>query len=81
MKNMLEILKDPEHEEYEDTMEWLGEDFDPEYFDPEDVSFWAGKVENWWIYSELPQKRKFNLFLTKEVWKRLQNFSLLKRAA
>lgn len=36
---MLEILKDPEHEEYEDTVEWLGEDFDPEYFDPKDVSF------------------------------------------
>jgi hypothetical protein len=38
-ENMLEILKDPEHEEYEDTVEWLGEDFDPEYFDPKDVSF------------------------------------------
>ncbi|AKB78433.1 TnpR protein [Methanosarcina horonobensis HB-1 = JCM 15518] len=38
-ENMLEILKDPEHEEYEDTIEWLGEDFDPEYFDPKDVSF------------------------------------------
>jgi hypothetical protein len=36
---MLEILKDPEHEEYEDTVEWLGEDFDPEYFDPKDISF------------------------------------------
>lgn len=36
---MLEVLKDPEHEEYEDTVEWLGEDFDPEYFDPEDISF------------------------------------------
>jgi len=38
-ENMLEILEDPEHEEYEDTVEWLGEDFDPEYFDPKDVSF------------------------------------------
>ena len=38
-ENMLEILKDPEHEEYEDAVEWLGEDFDPEYFDPKDVSF------------------------------------------
>jgi hypothetical protein len=36
---MLEILKDSEHEEYEDTVEWLGGDFDPEYFDPKDVSF------------------------------------------
>lgn len=38
-ENMLEILKDPENEEYEDIVEWLGEDFDPEYFDPEDISF------------------------------------------
>jgi len=38
-ENMLEVLKDPEHEDYEDTVEWLGEDFDPEYFDPEDVLF------------------------------------------
>jgi Plasmid pRiA4b ORF-3-like protein len=36
---MLDILKDPSHPEYEDTIEWLGEDFDPEYFYPKDVSF------------------------------------------
>lgn len=46
-ENMLEILKNPEHEEYGDTVEWLEEDFDPEYFDPKDVSFQAGKVGNW----------------------------------
>jgi hypothetical protein len=38
-EDMLEILKDPEHEDYEDTVLWLGKDFDPEYFDPKDVSF------------------------------------------
>ena len=36
---MLDILKDPSHPEFEDTIEWLGEDFDPEYFYPKDVSF------------------------------------------
>lgn len=36
---MLEIIKDPSHPEYEDTVEWLGEDFDPEYFDPKKVTF------------------------------------------
>jgi hypothetical protein len=35
----LEVLKDPQHEDYEDTLEWLGEDFDPEYFDPKEISF------------------------------------------
>ncbi|MDP2364546.1 MAG: plasmid pRiA4b ORF-3 family protein [Ignavibacteria bacterium] len=31
--NMLEILKQPKHEEYESFVEWLGGDFDPEEFD------------------------------------------------
>jgi hypothetical protein len=34
-EDMLQILKDPEHEEHESTLEWLGEDFDPEAFDIE----------------------------------------------
>lgn len=29
---LLEVLKDPKHEEYEDRMEWLGEAFEPETF-------------------------------------------------
>lgn len=38
-KNMLEILKQPKHEEYEELVEWLGDDdFDPEYFDKEEVN-------------------------------------------
>ena len=38
-ENMLEILKQPKHEEYEELVEWLGdEDFDPEYFDKEEVN-------------------------------------------
>ena len=35
---MLEILKQPEHEEYEDYIEWLGDEFDPEYFDKDEVN-------------------------------------------
>jgi len=31
--DLLNILKHPEHEEYENFAEWLGDDFDPEYFD------------------------------------------------
>jgi hypothetical protein len=30
---MLDILKHPENEQYEDFLEWIGEDFDPEEFD------------------------------------------------
>ncbi len=36
---LLEIIKDPRHEEYEEMMEWLGGDFDPEHFDVNEVSF------------------------------------------
>lgn len=32
---MLEILKDPGHEQYEETLEWIGESFNPEFFDIE----------------------------------------------
>ncbi|MEM9928425.1 MAG: plasmid pRiA4b ORF-3 family protein [Bacteroidota bacterium] len=31
--NMLRMLKDPTHEDYEDFMDWLPEDYDPETFD------------------------------------------------
>mgnify|MGYP000848979074 FL=1 len=31
--NLLDALKDPEHEDHEDMREWLGDDFDPNAFD------------------------------------------------
>lgn len=37
--DMLETLSDPEHEDYKDTVEWLGEVFDPEYFDLAEIEF------------------------------------------
>jgi hypothetical protein len=36
--NMLKILKQPDHEEYESYIEWLGEDFDPENFDKDEIN-------------------------------------------
>jgi hypothetical protein len=38
MQDMEEILKNPDHPEYEDTMEWIGEDYDPEEFDIERIN-------------------------------------------
>jgi hypothetical protein len=32
---LLEILKDPDHEEHEELLEWVGDEFDPEAFDIE----------------------------------------------
>ncbi|MBE9592266.1 MAG: plasmid pRiA4b ORF-3 family protein, partial [Proteobacteria bacterium] len=36
---LLEIINNPEHEEYEEMMEWLGGEFDPEHFDMREVGF------------------------------------------
>jgi hypothetical protein len=36
--HLLEVLRDPKHEEYEATREWLGGHFDPEAFDLEEVN-------------------------------------------
>ena len=36
--DLLEILKDPKHEDYEDNKEWLGDDFDPNEFNIEMIN-------------------------------------------
>ncbi|WP_367364120.1 plasmid pRiA4b ORF-3 family protein [Candidatus Tisiphia endosymbiont of Nedyus quadrimaculatus] len=36
---LLEIIANPNHEEYEERIEWLGDDFNPEEFDPKLVQF------------------------------------------
>ncbi len=38
-EELLETIRDPSHEEYESTIEWLGEDYDSEAFDPKNVRF------------------------------------------
>ena len=35
---LLEIISNPGHKEYQDMMEWIGEDFDPEYFDIDEIN-------------------------------------------
>ncbi|NOX17732.1 MAG: plasmid pRiA4b ORF-3 family protein [Chlorobi bacterium] len=37
--NLIEILSDSSNEEYEEMIEWLGEKYDYEQFDPKDVVF------------------------------------------
>lgn len=36
--NMLETLKDPKNKDYEDMIDWIGEDFDPERFDIDEIN-------------------------------------------
>jgi len=31
--DMLEVIRDPDHEDHENTLEWLGDEFDPDDFD------------------------------------------------
>jgi hypothetical protein len=38
-EDLLEVLADPDHEEYKELIEWLGKNFDPENFDPKSVVF------------------------------------------
>lgn len=44
-EELLEIMKDPNHEEYEERMEWIGDDFNPEAFDPDAVRFSDSKKQ------------------------------------
>jgi len=37
-EQLVEAFSDPKHPEHEDTVEYVGEDFDSEYFDPDEVN-------------------------------------------
>ena len=47
-EDFLKIINDPTHEEYEEMLQWAGGSFDPEHFDPEEVSF-DDSQEGWEI--------------------------------
>ena len=38
-EGFLEAIKNPKHPEHEEMLEWIGGEFDPEHFDPEEVIF------------------------------------------
>ncbi len=47
--NMLEIIKNPDHEEYGRYVDWLEEEFDQEYFNLEEVNkMLKEKNYGWW---------------------------------
>lgn len=37
-ENLLEIISDPGNEEYDEMIDWLGDDFDPDYFNIEVIN-------------------------------------------
>ncbi len=44
-EHLLEVLSDPDDEEHEELLDWVGEDFDPENFDLEAVTRDLREVE------------------------------------
>ena len=38
-EDLLKILSNPDDDEYEGVTEWLGDDFDPDYFDIEEINY------------------------------------------
>jgi len=44
-EDMLEVLSNPEHVEYDTMLEWVGDEFDPEHFDPNELYFSDPKAQ------------------------------------
>ena len=44
-ENLLDILRDPAHEEHEEMRAWIGGDFDPEAFDLDEVNAGLGTIK------------------------------------
>lgn len=44
---LLEKLQDPEHEEHDEALEWVGDDFDPEKFDVEETNGGLLRLRRW----------------------------------
>ena len=55
-ENLLTVIQDPTHEEYESTLEWLGGRFDPDTFDPKRVKF-DDPARRYQFAFEEPRKR------------------------
>jgi hypothetical protein len=47
-KDFLEVIMNPAHEEYEQMLQWAGEDFEPEQFNPRKVKY-SNPDERWRI--------------------------------
>lgn len=41
---LLEAIRDPEHPDHQDMLDWVGEEFDPERFDKEEINRLLSKI-------------------------------------
>lgn len=46
--NLLEAIGDPQHQENQDLLDWLGGEFDPEAFSEKDVNQRLAPLQRWW---------------------------------
>ena len=44
---LIEKYRDPEHEEHDEAMEWLGDNFDPDKLDLDAVNYQLGRFRKW----------------------------------
>ncbi|MEI8376613.1 MAG: hypothetical protein WCJ35_27665 [Planctomycetota bacterium] len=44
---LLEKLQDPKHDEHDEALEWVGNDFDPEKFDLDEVNHQLLRLRRW----------------------------------
>jgi hypothetical protein len=46
--NLLEAIRDPNHPEHEELLDWVGGEFDPEEFSVDDVNCRLAPIQRWW---------------------------------
>ena len=46
--NLLEALRDPDHEEHENQLDWVGGEFNPEAFSVDEVNQRLAPLQRWW---------------------------------
>jgi hypothetical protein len=46
--NLLEALRDPDHEEHEDQLGWVGGEFNPEAFSVDEINQRLAPLQRWW---------------------------------
>jgi hypothetical protein len=49
--NLLEAIRDPEHPEHEDLLDWVGGEFDPDAFSVGEVNRRLAPIQRWWAKS------------------------------
>lgn len=46
--NLLEAIRDPQHEQHQELLDWLGDGFDPEAFSVDELNRRLAPVQRWW---------------------------------